>query len=152
MGITKEGMDGVRAVREKIKKKYFSEKTTFSMHESTNVHANRKEGETYKDDDGREWTVTNGIRSNITSLHEAKIPMFCPKCDKVMGGPESKMNTHFYQKFSHCFDCHLDYEQKLKQEGKYEQWAEDYKMDRWEGMVIDGEAQYKEWKEKMNIA
>ena len=25
----------------------------------------------------------------------------------------------------------------------------DYKMDRWEGLVIDSEAEYKEWKKKM---
>ena len=88
MGITKEGMEGVRAVREKIKKKYFNDNISVSMHTETNIHANRKEGETYFDADGKEWQIKNGIRSNITMLDAAKIPLFCPKCSKVMGGPE----------------------------------------------------------------
>lgn len=149
MGMNKEAMKGVEAVREKIKNKYFNDNISVSMHQETNVHANRKEGETYFDEDGKEWQIKNGIRSNKTALQGAKIPLFCPKCSKVMGGKEQKMHVHFYQKFSHCFDCHLEFESKLKQEGKYEQWVEDYKMDRWEGTVVDAESEYKEWKKKM---
>ena len=38
--------------------------------------------------DGRNWTIRDGIRQNITKLDAAKkahvMPLLCPKCTKVM--------------------------------------------------------------------
>ena len=46
----------------------------------------RQEGDVWTEY-GREWTIKDGIKQNITKLNKAKelnMPMFCPTCKKVM--------------------------------------------------------------------
>jgi len=79
-----------------------------------------KEGDVWEEN-GRTWTIKNGIRQNITKLDAAKkamqIPLACPKC----GGP---MNYHLSQKMykihKMCFNCVIDYEAQLKRAGLYD--------------------------------
>ena len=46
----------------------------------------RNEGDVWTED-GRQWTIKDGIKQNITKLDKAKetlMPLFCPSCGKVM--------------------------------------------------------------------
>ena len=54
-------------------------------------------------------------------MKEARMPMFCPECDKIM---KKRLDDKFWMMFGHCFDCQIDIENKLRIEGKYEEWAE----------------------------
>ena len=76
------------------------------------------------EENGRTWTIKNGIKQNITKLDAAKkamqIPLRCPKC----GGP---MKHHLAQKMykihGFCFDpCTVEYEAELRKAGLYEQY------------------------------
>ena len=51
----------------------------------------------------------------------ARMPMFCPKCDLIM---KKRLDDKFWSMFGHCFDCQIKIENKLRIEGKYEEWAE----------------------------
>jgi len=57
----------------------------------------------------------------MDALKEAKIPWFCPECDKVM---KRKLDDKMFRLFNHCFDCQVKFENKLRIEGKYEEWEE----------------------------
>lgn len=79
-----------------------------------------KEGDIWEEN-GKTWTIKNGIKQNVTKLDAAKkalqIPLTCPKC----GG---SMNYHLHQKMykihKMCFDCVIDYEASLRKAGLYE--------------------------------
>jgi hypothetical protein len=78
------------------------------------------EGDTWESD-GRTWTIKNGVKQNITKLDIAKkahiMPLFCPKCGKLM----KRTDKPYYNVHKYCLDCHARFEDKLKQEGKYEE-------------------------------
>jgi len=72
--------------------------------------------------DGRTWTIKDGIKQNITKLDKAKkahtMPLFCPSCGKLM----KRVDKPYYNVHRHCLDCHAKFEDKLKKEGKYEEY------------------------------
>ena len=51
-----------------------------------------------------------------------RMPWFCPECDSVM---KQKLDDKMWRLFGHCFDCQVKIENKLRIEGKYEEWAEE---------------------------
>jgi len=59
--------------------------------------------------------------SRMTDLmKEARMPMFCPECDVIM---KKKLDNKMWSLFGHCFDCQITIENRLRIEGKYEEWA-----------------------------
>ena len=54
-------------------------------------------------------------------LKEAKTPWFCPSCKKVM---KKRLDDKMYRLYKQCFDCQVKFENKLRVEGKYEEWEE----------------------------
>jgi len=84
------------------------------------AHEVRNEGDIWEEN-GRTWTIKDGLKQNITKLDAAKkamqIPLACPKCS----GP---MNYHLSQKMykvhKMCFDCVINYEAELRKAGLYQ--------------------------------
>ena len=80
------------------------------------------EGDTWEED-GRKWTIKNGIKQNITKMDKfkkmGKTPLFCPECGTLMKKHLDKKVFPAYQK---CFDCVVDYEAQLQKEGKLEEF------------------------------
>tara|TARA_Y100000389_G_scaffold164072_1_gene167611 strand:- start:111 stop:632 length:522 start_codon:yes stop_codon:yes gene_type:complete len=61
------------------------------------------------------------IKSELTDImSEVRMPLFCPECKKTM---KKKLDDKFWRLFEHCWDCQLDFEHKLRLEGKYDEWA-----------------------------
>ena len=88
----------------------------------------RKKQEFYEEGDvwevdGRKWTIKDGIKQNITKLDKAKkshvVPLFCPKCKKVMN---KGMDPSYYQAVSQCFSCFKKFETNLKATGLWDEW------------------------------
>jgi len=84
-----------------------------------------KEGDIWEES-GKNWTIKNGIKQNVTKLDAAKkavrIPLRCPNC----GGP---MKHHLAQKMykihGFCFDpCTVEYEADLRKAGLFEQYEQ----------------------------
>lgn len=59
------------------------------------------------------------INGRMEALQEAKTPWFCPNCDKVM---KKKLDDKMYRLYNQCFDCQVKFENKLRIEGKFEDW------------------------------
>jgi hypothetical protein len=82
-----------------------------------------KEGDTWEED-GKKWTIKNGIKQSITKLdkfkHLVSLPLTCPSCKKPMKANE--LNKKMYSVHKACLNCVIDMESKLKLEGKYEQY------------------------------
>ena len=63
---------------------------------------------------------TKGVESELTKImKDVRMPMFCPECKKVM---KKKLDDKFWRLMGHCFDCQVTIENKLRIEGKYEEW------------------------------
>ena len=82
-----------------------------------------KEGDVWEEN-GKTWTVKNGIKQNIVKLKEAreysKIPLNCPKCNTKMNKSQHKL---MYQHYGHCLFCQTEEEAKMRSEGKYDLWV-----------------------------
>ena len=63
---------------------------------------------------------TKGVESELTKImKEVRMPLFCPNCGKVM---KKRLDDKMWRLFGHCFDCQVKVENKLRIEGKYEEW------------------------------
>ena len=77
-------------------------------------------------------------------MKEARMPMFCPKCDVIM---KKRLDNKMWLMFGHCFDCQIKIENKLRIEGKYEEWQEKKIKQNKISFLKDSIEQIKEWKD-----
>lgn len=81
-----------------------------------------KEGDIWVED-GREWTIKNGIKQNITKLDAAKkavtLPLFCPSCNGLM---KHKYDKAFYLQYNRCYGCQIEFETELRRLGLWEEY------------------------------
>lgn len=83
-----------------------------------------KEGDTWEED-GKKWTIKNGIKQSITKLdkfkHLISLPLTCPNCKEPMRSDE--LNKKMYSIHKMCLDCVVKMEDKIKLEGKWDDYA-----------------------------
>ena len=60
------------------------------------------------------------IDEKLEITKEARVPWFCPACEKVM---KRRLDEKMWYLYSHCFDCQIKVENKLRIEGKFDEWA-----------------------------
>ena len=79
-----------------------------------------KEGDIWEED-GRKWTIKDGIKQNITKLDAVKkfhlMPIFCPCCGSKMN---PKIDKTYYNIHKKCLNCVVEFEHELKVAGLYE--------------------------------
>ena len=82
-----------------------------------------KEGDIWEED-GRKWTIKDGIRQNVTKMDRAKKaylkPLMCPKCDKIMN---KGADPGYYNQFGHCFSCFKKFETYMKTTGMWDDFV-----------------------------
>ena len=110
----------VNRVRNLVKKD-FTSKTTIGTGYSKKREKHR-EGDIWEED-GRTWTIKNGVKQNITKLDKAKkahqVPLTCPKCG---GSMKHHLAKKMYKIHGFCFDCTVDMEADLRKAGLFEQY------------------------------
>jgi hypothetical protein len=86
-----------------------------------------KEGDVWTEGK-KTWTIKNGIKQTVSKLDAIKkevfMPLCCPECGNVMKKRLDKPNYKMHKK---CFDCVIDFEHKLRIEGKYEDYKKELK-------------------------
>ena len=80
----------------------------------------RQEGDSWKDHDGKLWTLKNGIKQSVSPLQDAKTPWWCPQCGKTM----DKLDVKTFRAVTKCYDCVAKEESRLKMDGKWDQYKE----------------------------
>ena len=87
-----------------------------------------KEGDVWKEN-GKTWTIKDGIKQTISKLDAIKkevfMPLCCPKCGKVM---KKRLDKPNYKVHKMCFDCVVDYEHKLRIKGEYDNYVKQLKL------------------------
>ena len=71
---------------------------------------------------GKEREKGDIIPKMTELMKDVRMPWFCPECDSVM---KKKLDNKMWTLFGHCFDCQIKIENKLRIEGKYEEWEKE---------------------------
>ena len=89
------------------------------------------------------------IKSELTDImSEVRVPLFCPKCKKTM---KKKLDNKFWYLYKHCFDCQIDFENKLRIEGKYDDWALEKTKNNKRAWVDDMIVGIEEWRNERPV-
>ena len=103
----------------------------------------RKEGEEWTDARGRSWKIEDGKRKQITKVPPRGFDK-CKDCEKLI---LKTIDQQTYNRFQKCQYCQIDFEMKLKREGKWEDWVKEQEEKRWETVLADYESVMDEIKE-----
>jgi hypothetical protein len=110
----------VQRARNLIQKDYTSRTVVGTGY--TKKREKHSEGDIWEED-GRTWTIKNGVKQNITKLDKAKkahqVPLTCPKCG---GSMKHHLAKKMYKIHGFCFDCTVDMEADLRKAGLFEQY------------------------------
>jgi hypothetical protein len=105
-----------------------------------------KEGDVWEEN-GRSWTISNGIKQTVTKLDRFKqmvvLPLCCPKCSKPMRIDE--LNKKMYAIHQICFDCVIDMEAEIKKEGKWDEYVSNQRNANKNAQLDDLERQIESW-------
>jgi hypothetical protein len=111
----------VQRMRNLITKNYGDKTVTQAGYTKETIE--HKEGDVWEEN-GKQWTIKNGLKQNITRLDNIKksliIPLTCPNCSKPM--KNDTLNKKMWPIHKMCFDCVITMETKLKREGKFEEY------------------------------
>ena len=99
----------------------------------------RKEGEEWTDARGRSWKIEDGKRKQITKIPPRGFDK-CDDCDKMI---LKGIDQQTYDRMGRCKYCQIDFEMKLKKEGKWVDWVKDMEKKRWESVLAEYEAEMK---------
>ena len=81
----------------------------------------------------------------MDALKDARIPWFCPECDKVM---KSRLDDKMYRLYNQCFDCQIQFENKLRIDGKYDEWEQKKMLNNQLSYIRDQIESIEDWKEE----
>ena len=110
----------VERLRNLVQGKY-GDKTTMGTG-YTKAKEFHNEGDIWEED-GRTWTIKNGLKQNITKLDKAKegivLPLFCPTCSRTM---KPHLDKRFWIMYKRCFNCQVDFEAEIRKQGLWEEY------------------------------
>ena len=81
----------------------------------------------------------------MDALKEAKTRWFCPECNKVM---KSHLDDKMYRLHNQCFDCQVRFENKLRIEGKYDEWEQKKVLNNQLSYIKDQIESIEDWKKE----
>ena len=102
------------------------------------------------EEDGKKWTIKNGIKQTVTKLDQIKklgiMPLTCPNCGKLM--KVDLYNKKMWSIHQKCFDCVIKMESKIKREGKWEEYQSSVMNNNKNAMLTDLEMALENWVEE----
>ena len=107
----------------------------------------RSEGEMWQDEQGKEWEMKKGIVSSIPKFQDIRVPLFCSKCQRLMG--KKSKDTETFYKFGFCFDCLLDRDFQMVKDGTFETYKKNYAKSKQTGFLTDAKIEIEEYLVKM---
>jgi hypothetical protein len=117
----------LQRVRNLIQKKE-GDKTVVSVGYSK-IDETHNEGEIWVDN-GRTWTVKNGIKRNVRKVDTIALPLLCPSCSKPLN---HHLDKRMYGIHQMCLKCVAKIEDEHRMNGTYEEY---------ERNIILGNAKY----------
>lgn len=113
-------------------------------------HSGRHEEGDVWEENGKKWTIKNGIKQTVTKLDKVKrlavLPLTCPTCGGLMKVDE--YNKKMWAIHQMCFDCVVKMESELKRLGKYEEYVANIGNNNKNAMLDDLELALESWLEQ----
>ncbi len=89
------------------------------------------------------------VKSHLTDIMtEARVPWFCPDCNKVM---KRKLDDKMWRIYGHCFNCQVTIENKLRITGEYDDWAEKKVLNNQKSYLLEQIQSISDWKNQDDI-
>ena len=112
----------------------------------------RQPGEIWTDKDGKEWKqvgINSKVRTDTMMDKIRKSLREAPNCPKEMCtvDPSKYLDKRMLAMKGMCFDCVQDYEQKLKDEGRYEDYEKKTMLENELSFLLDTKTKLVESKE-----
>ena len=109
----------------------------------------REEGEIWEEASGRKFTKVDGKRQQITKIPPKGFDK-CDDCEKLI---IKTIDQQTYNRFKKCKYCQIDFEMKLRKEGKWKDWVKEMEEQRWEAVLAEynAEMQIKENSETLKF-
>lgn len=110
-------------------------------------HSDRHtEGDIWEEN-GKKWTIKNGLKQTVTKLDQVKrlvvMPLACPSCGNLMKIDEyNKKMWAIHQK---CFDCVVKMESEIKRQGKWKEYESGVMNENKDAMLDDLERALENW-------
>jgi hypothetical protein len=105
-----------------------------------------KEGDVWEEN-GKSWTIKNGIKMTVTKLDKVKelvlMPLCCPECNNVM--KINDYNKKMWGIHRKCFDCVIKMESEIKRLGKWDEYCADIMNRNKNAELDDLEAALEQW-------
>lgn len=118
----------------------FSDKTKTS-YGYTKEQIIYKEGDIFEEN-GKQYQIKDGIKISYSKLDfvrkSLQLPLSCPCCNKSM---KHRYDKKFYSIHKKCFNCVIEYETKLRVEGKYEDYVNSIRNSNTNSLIKDLENQ-----------
>jgi hypothetical protein len=127
-------MSNIEKIQKMVKGIY--ERPIQTGYESKTVQQ-RKEGEEWTDARGRSWKIEDGKRKQITKIPPRGFDK-CNDCEKLI---LKTIDQQTYDRMQRCKYCQIDFEMKLKEEGKWEDWVKEMETKRWEAVLAEYESE-----------
>ena len=77
-------------------------------------------------------------------MQDIRMPLFCKECSKIM---KKRLDDKMWRLYGHCFDCQIIIENKLRIEGKYEEWQNEKIKQNKIAFIKDQMQTIEEWKD-----
>ncbi len=87
----------------------------------TKAEEHHVEGDVWEEN-GKTWTIKNGIKRTLRKTDNVTIPILCPKCSKPM---KHDFDKRMYGIHQMCLHCVTEMESELKMQGKYEEYEKE---------------------------
>ena len=81
----------------------------------------------------------------MDALKETRTPWFCPECKKIM---KRRLDDKMYRLYNQCFDCQIQFENKLRIDGKYDEWEQKKMLNNQLSYIRDQIESIEDWKEE----
>lgn len=110
-------------------------------------HSDRHtEGDIWEEN-GKKWTIKNGLKQTVTKLDQVKrlvvMPLACPSCGNLMKIDDyNKKMWAIHQK---CFDCVIKMESEIKRQGKWKEYESGVMNENKDAMLDDLERALENW-------
>ena len=99
------------------------------------------------EEDGRKWTIKNGIKQTVTKQDAIKnlvvMPLCCPNCGGIM--KLTDIEKKMWAIHQTCFDCVLKKEAEIKKQGKWEEYESGIMNSNKNTALEDLESALEEW-------
>lgn len=107
-----------------------------------------KPGDTWEDAEGRKWKINEtGTKVRETIMDGARMPWWCPKCEKIMN---KRLDDKMYWSQGMCFDCVIKRDTDMQIAGTFGGFEQKFLTDRIIGFLKDAKIEIERYMEGLS--